>query len=74
MAVTMVIGNTPQISASIFAPAYTISALLANEFNEANTDLHLGSLFFAGLLLFGVTLLVNIFAEIFVRRVSLKLR
>lgn len=74
MAVTMVIGNTPQISASIFAPAYTISALLANEFNEANTDLHLGALFFAGLLLFGVTLLVNIFAEIFVRRVSLKLR
>jgi phosphate transport system permease protein len=72
MAVTMVIGNTPQIDVSVFAPAYTISALLANEFAEANTPLHIGALFFAGLLLFGVTLLVNILAELFVRRVSLE--
>jgi len=72
MAVTMVIGNTPQIDASIFAPAYTISALLANEFAEANNPLHIGALFFAGLLLFGVTLLVNILAELFVRKVSLE--
>ncbi|AGY56510.1 phosphate ABC transporter permease subunit PstC [Gloeobacter kilaueensis] len=72
MAVTMVIGNTPQIDWSIFAPAYTISALLANEFAEANTPVHIGSLFFAGLLLFIVTLLVNIFAELFVRKVSLE--
>jgi phosphate transport system permease protein len=70
MAVTMVIGNTPQIDTSIFAPAYTISALLANEFAEANQPLHIGALFYAGLLLFAVTLIVNIFAEIFVRRVS----
>ncbi len=70
MAVTMVIGNTPQIDTSLFAPAYTISALLANEFAEANQPLHIGALFYAGLLLFAVTLIVNIFAEIFVRRVS----
>jgi phosphate transport system permease protein len=68
----MVIGNTPQINASVFAPAYTISALLANEFAEANTPVHIGALFFAGLLLFGVTLLVNILAELFVRKVSLE--
>ncbi len=71
MAVTMVIGNTPQIDVSLFAPAYTISALLANEFAEANSPLHIGSLFFAAMLLFIVTLLVNILAELFVRRVSL---
>jgi phosphate transport system permease protein len=70
MAVTMVIGNTPQIDTSIFAPAYTISALLANEFAEANEPLHIGALFYAGLLLFAVTLFVNVLAEIFVRRVS----
>lgn len=70
MAVTMVIGNTPQIDTSIFAPAYTISALLANEFAEANEPLHIGALFYAGLLLFAVTLIVNVLAEIFVRRVS----
>jgi phosphate transport system permease protein len=72
MAVTMVIGNSPQIPNSPFAPAYTIAALLANEFGEASDGLHISSLFFAGLLLFAVTLLVNVLAEVFVRRVSLE--
>jgi len=72
MAVTMVIGNAPEIPKSIFAPAYTIAAVLANEFGEASGELHLSSLFFAGFLLFVITLLVNILAEIFVRRVSLE--
>ena len=72
MAVTMVIGNSPDIPKSIFAPAYTIAAVLANEFGEASGELHLSSLFFAGFLLFAITLLVNILAEIFVRRVSLE--
>ncbi|BAC88387.1 phosphate ABC transporter permease subunit PstC [Gloeobacter violaceus] len=72
MAVTMVIGNTPQIDTSIFAPAYTIAALLANEFAEANTPVHIGALFFAALLLFVITLLVNVVAELIVRRVSLE--
>jgi phosphate transport system permease protein len=72
MAVTMVIGNTAQIPNSPFAPGYTIAALLANEFGEASNGLHLSSLFFAGLLLFAVTLLINVLAEIFVRRVSLE--
>jgi phosphate transport system permease protein len=74
MAVTMVIGNTAQISPSLFAPAYTVAALLANEFAEANNGLHLAALFYAGLLLFAVTLIVNIFAELFVRSVSLERR
>ena len=53
MAVTMVIGNTPQISASLFAPGYTLASVIANEFTEATTDLYLESLFEIGLVLFG---------------------
>jgi phosphate transport system permease protein len=70
MAVTMVIGNTPQIDVSLFAPAYTISAVLANEFSEATQPLHISSLSYAALLLFIVTLVVNLLAELLVRRVS----
>src|SRR5712691_5715333 len=59
MAVTMVIGNNPQISASLFAPQYTMAAVIANEFTEAANDLSLPALFDIGLVLFIITLVVN---------------
>ena len=63
MAVTMVIGNTPQIKASLFAPGYTLASVIANEFTEATTDLYLQALFEIGLVLFGVTILANLLAK-----------
>jgi phosphate transport system permease protein len=59
MAVTMVIGNTPQVSLSLFAPQYTMAAVIANEFAEAADSLHLSALVEIGLVLFIITLLVN---------------
>ena len=59
MAVTMVIGNTPQAKWSLFAPQYTMAAVIANEFSEAADQLHLNSLVEIGLVLFVITLLVN---------------
>ena len=59
MAVTMVIGNNPKISASLFAPQYTMAAVLANEFTEADTALYLAALVEIGLVLFIITLIVN---------------
>jgi phosphate transport system permease protein len=59
MAVTMVIGNNPRISASLFAPQYTMAAVIANEFTEADTSLYLDALVEIGLVLFVVTLIVN---------------
>lgn len=70
MAVTMVIGNVPQITASLFAPAYTIPAVIANEFAEATGDLHLAALVYAGLVLFVVTVTINALARLLVRRVA----
>jgi phosphate transport system permease protein len=70
MAVTMVIGNSPEIKASLFAPAYTMASVIANEFAEATGDLHLASLAEIGLLLFAVTLLLNIVARLLVWRVA----
>jgi len=67
MAVTMVIGNRPQISASLFAPGYTLASVIANEFTEATTDLYLSSLFELGIVLLGVTILVNIAAQILLK-------
>ncbi|MEP7014198.1 MAG: phosphate ABC transporter permease subunit PstC [Verrucomicrobiota bacterium] len=67
MAVTMVIGNTPQIAASLFKPGYTLASVIANEFAEATTDLYLATLFEIGLVLFGVTILVNLIAQLFLR-------
>jgi phosphate transport system permease protein len=60
MAVTMVIGNTPRISWSLFAPQYTMAAVIANEFTEANDDLHRAALIEIGLVLFIITLAVNV--------------
>ena len=59
MAVTMVIGNNPQVSLSLFAPQYTMAAVLANEFTEAADDLYLHALTEIGLVLFIVTLVIN---------------
>jgi phosphate transport system permease protein len=59
MAVTMVIGNTPQISASLFNPAYSMAAVIANELAEAAGDKHLSALIAIGLVLFAVTIVVN---------------
>jgi phosphate transport system permease protein len=59
MAVTMVIGNSPQVSASLFAPQYTMAAVLANEFSEAATEMHRQALIEIGLVLFIITLIVN---------------
>jgi phosphate transport system permease protein len=59
MAVTMVIGNSPQVSASLFAPQHTMAAVLANEFTEAADELYLHALVEIGLVLFIITLLIN---------------
>ena len=70
MAVTMVIGNRPEISASLLAPGYTLASVIANEFTEATTDLYLSSLFELGLVLLAVTILVNVIAQIMVRSIT----
>ena len=67
MAVTMVIGNRPDISASLFAPGYTLASVIANEFTEATTDLYLSSLFELGLVLVAVTIMVNVVAQLMLR-------
>lgn len=59
MAVTMVIGNNPQVALSLFAPQYTMSAVIANEFTEAADQLYLSALVEIGLVLFIITLVVN---------------
>jgi phosphate transport system permease protein len=59
MAVTMVIGNNPQVALSLFAPQYTMAAVIANEFTEATGDLYLNALIEIGLVLFIITLAVN---------------
>ena len=63
MAVTMVIGNRHELSASLFAPGYTMASLIANEFSEATTDLHLSALMAVGFVLFLITLIVNAIAR-----------
>jgi phosphate transport system permease protein len=70
MAVTMVIGNRPQISASLFDPSYTIASAIANEFTEATGDLYLSSLVELGLILFLVTFFVNGVARVLVWNVT----
>jgi phosphate transport system permease protein len=66
MAVTMVIGNTPKIAASLFAPGYSIAAVIANEFTEATGDLYLQSLVELGLVLFLITFILNGLARILI--------
>ncbi|MGA2482469.1 MAG: phosphate ABC transporter permease subunit PstC [Candidatus Acidiferrales bacterium] len=66
MAVTMVIGNTPKISASLFSPGYSIAAVIANEFTEATGDLYLQALVELGLVLFLLTFILNGLARILI--------
>ena len=70
MAVTMVIGNRHDIGVSLFQPAYTMAAAIANEFSEATTDMYLSALFEVGLLLFVMTVVVNAIARILIWRVA----
>jgi phosphate transport system permease protein len=63
MAVTMVIGNRPEIAASLFAPAYSMAAVIANEFSEATEELYLHALVEVGLVLFLLTLIINAVAR-----------
>ena len=66
MAVTMVIGNAPVIATSLFKPQYTMAAVIANEFTEAADELYLHALIEIGLLLFIITILVNIASRLLI--------
>ncbi len=70
MAVTMVIGNHPEIHTSLFAPGYTLASVIANEFAEATGDLYYSALFEIGLALFLVTIVVNAIARLMVWAVT----
>jgi phosphate transport system permease protein len=70
MAVTLVIGNRHDLSASLLQPAYTMAAALANEFTEATTQMYLSALFAVGLVLFVVTVVINALARLLVWRVA----
>jgi phosphate transport system permease protein len=70
MAVTMVIGNRPEIAASLFAPGYSLASVVANEFTEATTDTYVSALFEVGLVLLGLTVLVNVLAQLFLKAFS----
>lgn len=66
MAVTMVIGNDPKITSSLFAPGYSIAAVIANEFTEATSDLYINSLIELGLVLFILTFILNGLARLLI--------
>ena len=70
MAVTMVIGNTPQIAASLFAPGYTLASVIANEFTEATSDVYLHALVEIGLVLFAITIASNLIAQVLLKTMS----
>jgi phosphate transport system permease protein len=70
MAVTMVIGNNPQVSWSLFAPQYTMASVIANEFKEAVEELHLNALVEIGLVLFTITLVVNVISRLLIWRMT----
>ncbi len=73
MAVTMVIGNSYAVTPSLFSPGVTIASKIASEFSEASGDIYIGSLVELALVLFGITLLVNIIARLMVwRMISVK--
>ncbi|MES1259291.1 MAG: ABC transporter permease subunit, partial [Gemmatimonadota bacterium] len=70
MAVTMLIGNRHEIVASLFAPGYTMAAVIANEFAEAQDRLHFAAMTYVALVLFLVTVLINAAARLMIWRVS----
>jgi phosphate transport system permease protein len=70
IAVTMLIGNTPAVSASLLAPGYTLASVIANEFTEATTALYTSALVEIGLVLFASTLVVNLIARLMIARLA----
>ncbi len=74
MAVTMVIGNSPTVTPSLFAPQYTMAAVIANEFTEAADDLYLSALVEIGLVLFAITLIINILSRLLIWSVNREVR
>jgi len=72
MAVTMVIGNNPQISTSLFEPGYTMASVIANEFTEATSNLYLSSLIEIAFLLLVLTIILNSIARLIVWSVTRK--
>lgn len=70
MAVTMVIGNRPEIATSLLAPAYTMASVIANEFTEATFDLYLHALIEIGILLFVITFIVQALAQLLIRQIT----
>lgn len=73
MAVTMVIGNRAQIKISWFEPAYSMASVIANEFAEASSKIHLSSLIEVGLVLFVVTFIINSFARLLIYSTTKKM-
>lgn len=67
MAVTMVIGNRPEIAKSLLAPGYTLASVIANEFNEATTADYTSALIELGLVLLAVTIIINLLAQLLLR-------
>lgn len=74
MAVTMVIGNRPEIRLSLFEPAYTMAAVIANEFTEATSDFYIQSLIEIGLILFLVTIVIHALARLLISNMSMKVK
>jgi phosphate transport system permease protein len=74
MAVTMLSGNRHELSASLLSPGYTMASLIANEFSEATTDIHLSALMAVGFVLFLIALIVNAVARWLVWRVGGEVR
>ena len=72
MAVTMVVGNSPKIDTSLFAPGYSIAAVIANEFTEATGDSHVSALIELGLVLFGLTIIINAVARLMILSTTAK--
>jgi phosphate transport system permease protein len=72
MAVTMIIGNNVSMSSSLFSPGYTLASVIANEFTEATGDLYLSALIEIGLVLFLVSVCVNLIARIWISKKGIK--
>jgi len=70
LAVALVIGNSPRVPDSIFAPAYTMASVIANQFREVENDMHLAALIYIALLLLVITLVINALARLLVWRVT----
>ena len=74
MAITMVIGNRPEISASIFAPSYTLASVIANEFAEASSPMNLSAMFEIGIILLLITVIINGLARLLIWKIASKNR